>query len=203
LAVKIERALISVSDKTGVAKFAQALAARGAEIISTGGTAQLLVQNGVPVVDVCRYTGQPEIMDGRVKTLHPKIHGGILATRDSGEHCRAMEELGILPIDLVCANLYPFEATMRRFDCTLEEALERIDIGGPAMLRAAAKNHRYVTVACHPSHYDRIVADMDAHGGQTSQKLRAELALEVFKRTSAYDAAVATYLGAHHPELKA
>lgn len=201
--MKIQRALISVSDKTGVAKFAQALAARGAEILSTGGTAQLLVQNGVPVTEVSHYTGQPEILDGRVKTLHPRIHGGVLAVRDNPEHCRAIEELGILPIDLVCANLYPFEATVRRLDCTLEEAVERIDIGGVTMLRAAAKNHRFVTVACHPSHYDRIVADMDAHDGQTSETLRAELALEVFKRTSAYDAAVAKYLAARHPALKA
>jgi phosphoribosylaminoimidazolecarboxamide formyltransferase/IMP cyclohydrolase len=201
--VKIQRALISVSDKTGAAKFAQALAARDVEILSTGGTAELLVQNGVTVTEVCHYTGQPEILDGRVKTLHPKIHAGILAVRDNPEHCRTLEELGILPIDLVCANLYPFEATVRRLDCTLEEAVERIDIGGVTMLRAAAKNHRFVTVACHPSHYDRIVADMDAHDGHTSEKLRAELALDVFKRTTEYDAAVAKYLASQHPALKA
>ncbi|MBN2584230.1 MAG: hypothetical protein JXL80_14300 [Planctomycetes bacterium] len=200
--VKIERALISVSDKTGVVKFAQALAARGVEILSTGGTARLLSQNGVPVVEVGSYTGVPEIMDGRVKTLHPKVHGGLLAVRDNDAHQRAMDELGIQRIDLVCANLYPFEAPVRRLDCTLEEAVEHIDIGGPTMLRSAAKNHRYVTVVCDPSRYDEVIASMDANDGQTAERLRAELALEAFKRTAAYDAAIAKYLAAHHPALR-
>jgi phosphoribosylaminoimidazolecarboxamide formyltransferase/IMP cyclohydrolase len=199
--LKIERALISVSDKTGVVKFAQALAGRGVEIISTGGTAKMLEQAGVHVIEIGAYTGFPEIMDGRVKTLHPKVHGGLLAVRENAEHVAAMEKFGIEKIDLVCVNLYPFEATIARANVTLEEAIENIDIGGPSMLRSAAKNHRYVTVICNPNRYDEVIASMDAHGGQPAESLRAELALEVFERTASYDAAIAQYLAAHHPAV--
>jgi phosphoribosylaminoimidazolecarboxamide formyltransferase/IMP cyclohydrolase len=198
---KIERAIISVSDKAGVLKFAQALAARGVEIISTGGTARMLEQGGVPVVEISQHTGFPEIMDGRVKTLHPKVHGGLLAVRDNAEHVAAMKALGIQKIDLVCVNLYPFEATVARPETTLEEAIENIDIGGPSMLRSAAKNHRFVTVICSPARYDQVIASMDAHDGKVAESLRAELALEVFERTSSYDAAIAKYLAAHHPAI--
>ena len=200
--LQVERALISVSDKTGVVKFAQALAARGVEIISTGGTAKLLEQNGVRVMEISKFTGFPEIMDGRVKTLHPKVHGGLLAVRENAEHVQAMKQLDIQKIDLVCVNLYPFEATVARSECTIEEAIENIDIGGPSMLRSAAKNHRYVTVVCNPARYDEVIASLDAGGGRVAEGLRAELALEVFERTSAYDAAIARYLVAHHPAIK-
>lgn len=200
--MKIQRALVSVSDKTGVVKFCQALVGRGVEIISTGGTCRMLEQSGVPVVEISQYTGFPEIMDGRVKTLHPKVHGGLLAVRTNAEHVKAMEQLDIQPIDLVCVNLYPFEATVSRPDCTLEEAIENIDIGGPSMLRSAAKNHRHVTVVSNPARYDDIIRSMDAGGGQVDDQLRAELALEVFERTSSYDAAIARYIAAHHPGVR-
>ena len=200
--MKIERALVSVSDKAGVVKFCQALAKRGVEIISTGGTSRLLEQSGVPVIEISQFTGFPEIMDGRVKTLHPKVHGGLLGVRDNAEHLKAMQQLDIQRIDLVCVNLYPFESTVSRADCTLEEAIENIDIGGPSMLRSAAKNHRYVTVVCNPSRYDDIIRSMDAGEGQVDDHLRAELALEVFERTSSYDAAIARYIAAHHPGVR-
>ena len=200
--LNVERALISVSDKTGVVKFAQALASRGVEIISTGGTARILEQSGVPVIEISKYTGYPEMMDGRVKTLHPKVHGGLLAVRENPEHVRAMTDNEIQKIDLVCVNLYPFEATVARPNCSLEEAIENIDIGGPSMLRSAAKNHKYVTVVTGPERYDEVIASMDANGGRVGEKLRAELALEVFERTSAYDAAIAKYLVANHPAIE-
>ncbi|MDP6379703.1 MAG: bifunctional phosphoribosylaminoimidazolecarboxamide formyltransferase/IMP cyclohydrolase [Phycisphaerae bacterium] len=199
MAERIQRALVSVSDKTGLVEFASALAEMGVEIISTGGTARLLADGGVNVVSISDYTGFPEIMDGRVKTLHPVVHGGLLAVRDNPEHVRAMEELDIKPIDMVCVNLYPFEQTVAKPDCTLEDAIENIDIGGPSMLRAAAKNHRYVTVVSNPARYGEIIAEMRANGGKVSDKLRAQLAIEVFEKTHQYDGAISSYLSAHHP----
>lgn len=200
--LKVERALISVSDKAGIVKFAQALASRGVEIISTGGTAKLLEQSGVKVIEISQYTGYPEMMDGRVKTLHPKVHGGLLAVRENAEHVKAMKEHDIKRIDMVVVNLYPFESTVARAGCTLEEAVENIDIGGPSMLRSAAKNHKYVAVVSNPTRYDEIIASMDAGGGAVDEKLRAELMLEVFERTAAYDAAIARYMAANHPGVK-
>ncbi|HFE48473.1 MAG TPA: bifunctional phosphoribosylaminoimidazolecarboxamide formyltransferase/IMP cyclohydrolase, partial [Chromatiaceae bacterium] len=190
---KISRALISVSDKTGIAEFAKTLATRGVEILSTGGTARLLADNGIAVTEVGEYTGFPEMMDGRVKTLHPKIHGGILGRRGSDE--AVMAEHGIAPIDLIVVNLYPFEATVAKPDCTLEEAIEHIDIGGPTMLRAAAKNHRDVTVVVDAADYPRVLDDMAANDGATSDTLRFDLAVKTFEHTAAYDGAIANYLG--------
>ena len=200
--LKVERALVSVSDKAGIVKFAQALVSRGVEIISTGGTARLLDQSGVKVIEISQYTGYPEMMDGRVKTLHPKVHGGLLAVRENPAHVKAMTDNDIKKIDLVCVNLYPFEATVARPDCTLEEAIENIDIGGPSMLRSAAKNHKYVTVVSNPDRYDDVIASMDANDGLVADELRAELALEVFERTAGYDAAIAKHLAVHHPDVK-
>ncbi|HHQ42673.1 MAG TPA: bifunctional phosphoribosylaminoimidazolecarboxamide formyltransferase/IMP cyclohydrolase, partial [Chromatiales bacterium] len=191
--VPIRRALISVSDKSGVADFARALAARGVEILSTGGTARLLAEAGVPVTEVSAYTGFPEIMDGRVKTLHPRVHGGILARRDRDDE--ALCEHGIRPIDLVAVNLYPFEATTAREGCTLEEAVEQIDVGGPAMIRAAAKNHAWVTVVVEPSDYARVLEAL-ARAGGTGLVLRRELAARAFAHTARYDGAIAAWLGA-------
>ncbi len=190
---KITRALISVSDKTGIVEFAQALAARGIEILSTGGTARLLADHGIAVTEVGTHTGFPEIMDGRVKTLHPKIHGGILGRRGSDDE--VMAEHGIAPIDLIVVNLYPFETTVARPDCTLEEAIENIDIGGPTMLRAAAKNHRDVTVVVDVADYPRVLEAIAANDGETSNELRLDLAVKAFEHTAAYDGAIANYLG--------
>ncbi|MGZ9272162.1 MAG: bifunctional phosphoribosylaminoimidazolecarboxamide formyltransferase/IMP cyclohydrolase, partial [Candidatus Binatia bacterium] len=161
---KIERALISVSDKQGIVEFSRALAAMGVELVSTGGTAALLRDSNIPVKDVAELTGFPEMMDGRVKTLHPKIHGGILALRDNPEHVAKMKEHGIKPIDLVVVNLYPFEATVAR-GAGFEEVVENIDIGGPSMVRAAAKNHRHVGVVVEPADYDSIISEMRANHG--------------------------------------
>ncbi len=183
-------ALISVSDKTGVVELARALAAREVRILSTGGTARTLGEAGVPVTEVCDHTGFPELMGGRIKTLHPRIHGGILGRRDQdGE---AMAAHGIAPIDLVVVNLYPFEQTVARPDCDLPTAIENIDIGGPAMLRAAAKNHRYVTVVVDPADYAGVVAEIGA--GTVSPATRFRLALKAFEHTARYDAAIAAYL---------
>jgi len=165
-ALPIRRALISVSDKTGIVDFARALVERGVEILSTGGTAKLLASNGVPAIEVADYTGFPEMMDGRLKTLHPKIHGGLLGRR--GEDDAVMIEHGIPPIDLLVANLYPFEATVAKPNCALADAIENIDIGGPAMLRAAAKNHAAVTVVVDAGDYDRLLAEMRANDGAVS-----------------------------------
>jgi phosphoribosylaminoimidazolecarboxamide formyltransferase/IMP cyclohydrolase len=192
--VPIKRALISVTDKEGVAEFAMALSRMGVEIVSTGGTATLLASRGVPVRGIEEVTGFPEIMHGRVKTLHPKVHGGILAVRDMSEHVEAMQQHGIEAIDLVCVNLYAFEQTTARAGCTREEAVENIDIGGPSMIRSAAKNHTWVTVVTRPQDYQRVLDDMGTHGGATTQALRAELAAEAFSLTSRYDAAIAAYL---------
>src|SRR2546426_7348226 len=192
--MKVRRALVSVHDKTGVVEFAGSLAALGVEILSTGGTATLLRKSGVPVRDVSDVTGFPEMLDGRVKTLHPKIHGGILARRDAAADVDALEKHGILPIDLVVVALYPFEATVARSSVTLAEALERIDVGGPAMVRAAAKNHASVGVVTDPSQYPRVLDELRANGGALSEATRARLAQEAFRRTAEYDAAIATYL---------
>ncbi len=198
---KIQRALISVSDKTGIVPFAQALAGMGIEIISTGGTAEMLKKNGITVIDVGDYTGFPEMMDGRVKTLHPKIHGGILALRDDPEHLRTMQAHDIPPIDLVVVNLYPFEKTIQKPDCTLEEAIENIDIGGPTMLRSAAKNYRFVTVVIDPADYAPVLEALKAGGGEIREELRMQLAQKVFAFTARYDSLISTYLDhACHPE---
>jgi len=188
----IRRALISVSDKTGVLDFARALAARDIHILSTGGTAKLLQQAGMAVTEVSGFTGSPEIMDGRVKTLHPKIHGGILARR--GVDDAVMQANGIEPIDLIVVNLYPFEATVAQPGCTLEAAIENIDIGGPTLLRAAAKNHAYVTVVVDAADYPQVLAELTQQGGVT-EATRRDLATKVFEHTARYDGAIANWLG--------
>jgi phosphoribosylaminoimidazolecarboxamide formyltransferase / IMP cyclohydrolase len=190
----VRTALVSVSDKSGLVPFVRALASMGIEIISTGGTASALATAGVPVTPIDAVTGFPEIMDGRVKTLHPKVHGGLLAVRDHPAHREAMSVHGIRPIDLVCVNLYPFEATVARPDCSREDAVENIDIGGPSMLRSAAKNHEYVTVVPSPAFYDRVLQDLRDNAGATTLALRRELARETFAATARYDAAIASYL---------
>jgi phosphoribosylaminoimidazolecarboxamide formyltransferase / IMP cyclohydrolase len=190
----VTRALISVSDKTGIVEFARALHQRGITLLSTGGTARLLADSGLPVSEVAQVTGFPEMLDGRVKTLHPRIHGGLLARRDKPEHMAALAREHIEPIDLLVINLYPFAQTVARADCTLEEAIENIDIGGPAMLRAAAKNWQDVCVVIDPADYARVLAELDA-GGLT-RATRFGLAKKVFAHTAAYDGLVANYLGA-------
>src|SRR5262245_5346740 len=192
---RISRALISVHDKSGAVELATALAALGVEILSTGGTARLLRESGVSVRDVSDVTGFPEMLDGRVKTLHPAIHGGILARRDSPEHMAALQQHGIGPIDLVVAGLYPFEATAARPGVARDEVIEQIDIGGPAMIRAAAKNHAAVAVVTHPSQYGALLDELRRTDGHLAEATRARLAHEAFRRTAAYDAAVAGYLG--------
>jgi phosphoribosylaminoimidazolecarboxamide formyltransferase/IMP cyclohydrolase len=192
--MKIQRALISVSDKTGLVDFARELSAMGVDIISTGGTAALLKKEGVPARDVSDLTGFPEMMDGRVKTLHPKVHGGLLYVRDNPEHEAQAKEHGIVPIDMVVVNLYPFEATIAKPDVTLEEAIENIDIGGPSMLRSAAKNYRSVTVVTDPSDYADVLENMKDNDGATTLKLRERLGIKVFVTTSKYDGAIANYL---------
>ncbi|MBQ8682580.1 MAG: IMP cyclohydrolase [Selenomonadales bacterium] len=189
----IKRALISVSDKSGIVEFARKLQAAGVEIISTGGTMKALRDAGIPVTYVSDVTGFPEIMDGRVKTLNPYIHGGILAIRDNKEHVDAMIQHKIKGIDLVVVNLYPFRETIAKENVTLEEAIENIDIGGPAMIRAAAKNFKYVSVVVNPSHYDEIIEQVQAGKG-VSDKLRMQLAYEAFTHTSEYDACISKYL---------
>jgi phosphoribosylaminoimidazolecarboxamide formyltransferase/IMP cyclohydrolase len=197
--VPIRRALISVSDKTDLVPFARALAARGVEIVTTGGTARALAEAGIPVVHIEKVTGFPEIMGGRVKTLHPSVHGGLLGLRDNPEHQAAMQKHGITPIDLVCINLYPFERAVSTPGLPEHEAIEQIDIGGPSMIRSAAKNFEWVTVVTAPRQYDRVVSDMEAGGGATGRSLRADLAVAAFGRTSEYDAAIASYLGKTSP----
>jgi len=191
--VVIRRALLSVSDKTGIVDLAQALAARGVEILSTGGTAKLLAGAGIAVIEVSDYTGFPEMMDGRVKTLHPKVHGGILARRGIDDEVMATH--GIEPIDMVVVNLYPFEQTVAKPDCSLEDAIENIDIGGPTMVRAAAKNHRFVNIVVNAGDYDRILAEMQANGGATSLETRFDLAVRAYEHTAAYDGAIANHFG--------
>ena len=190
---KIQRALVSVSDKSGVVDFARALAALGIQLISTGGTAQLLAKEGVAVTEVSAHTGFPEMLDGRVKTLHPKIHGGLLARRDDAAHMGALRGAGIATIDLLVVNLYPFQATVADPDCRFEDAVENIDIGGPAMLRAAAKNHASVAVVVDPADYQRVLGEIHS-SGKVSDVTRFELARKVFAHTAAYDGAIANYL---------
>jgi phosphoribosylaminoimidazolecarboxamide formyltransferase / IMP cyclohydrolase len=191
---KIQRALISVSDKTGIVDFARSLKEFGVEIISTGGTARALRAAGIDVTDVSDVTGFPEMMDGRVKTLHPKIHGAVLCVRENREHQEAMSAHGIEPIDLVVINLYPFEQTIAREDVTVEEAIEQIDIGGPAMIRSAAKNHRDVAIVVSPDDYDAVLQQMQTDGGCLTAGMREELASSAFLRTAAYDSAVSNFL---------
>ena len=187
-----KRALLSVSDKTGLVDFAKALVGLGVELLSTGGTAKLLRDAGLPVKDVSDYTGFPEMMDGRVKTLHPKVHGGLLGRRGTDD--KVMAEHGILPIDILVVNLYPFESTVAKPGCTFEDAIENIDVGGPAMLRGAAKNHAAVAVVVDSADYGRVLDEMRAQGGAVGDALRAELAATAFAHTAAYDGAISNYL---------
>ncbi len=190
---KIERALISVSDKTGLLDFAQGLVAAGVEIYASGGSRKHLEGAGIPVREVAAYTGFPEMMDGRIKTLHPKIHGGILCRRDRPDDMAAIAAQGIVPFDLVVVNLYPFKETVARPNVTVEEAIENIDIGGPTLIRGAAKNHEFVTVVCYPKHYQQVLDEMRANGGATTLNSRRSLAGTAFQYTALYDAAIAGY----------
>jgi phosphoribosylaminoimidazolecarboxamide formyltransferase/IMP cyclohydrolase len=192
----LRRALLSVHDKTGLVDFAKALAARGVALVSTGGTAKALRAAGLQVKDVSDVTGFPEMLDGRVKTLHPRIHGGLLGLRDDPGHVATMAEHGIEPIDLVVVSLYPFEATVKRQGVTLEEAIEQVDIGGPSMIRSAAKNHRSVGVVTDPAQYPAVLDDLATNGGALSENLKASLARAAFARTAAYDAAIHSFLSA-------
>jgi len=195
--VKIKRALISVSDKTGVLELAQELHKFGVEILSTGGTAKLFRENSIPVKEVSEHTGFPEMLDGRVKTLHPKIHGGLLALRENTEHMATVKEHAIGLIDMVVVNLYPFEKTTRKPNVSIAEAIENIDIGGPSMLRSAAKNHQSVAVICNPDRYLQVIEELRRNKGALSEGLLRELGVEVFERTSKYDAAIFDYLKQH------
>ena len=191
---KIERAIISVTDKSGVVDFAKDLSKFGVKILSTGGTAKALRDGGVSVMDISEYTGFPEMMDGRIKTLHPKVHGGLLGVRDNPEHVSMMNEHGIESIDLIVVNLYQFEKAVSKEGVTLEEAIENIDIGGPAMLRSSAKNFKDVTVIVDPPDYDLVLKEMEELGGSTSLKTRFSLAKKVFQLTHKYDGAISRYL---------
>ena len=198
--IPIRRALISVSDKTGIVEFAQALDAMNIEILSTGGTYRLLLENGVNVLEVADYTGFPEMMDGRVKTLHPKVHGGILGRRGTDD--AIMKEHAIRPIDMVVVNLYPFEQTIAKPNCDLSDAIENIDIGGPTMVRAAAKNHADVAIVVNADAYSEILSDMRANSNGLTQTRRFDLAVSAFEHTAAYDGAIANYLGTRLPAVK-
>lgn len=191
---KIVRALLSLSDKTGLLELVLFLHSLGVELISTGGTAKAIRDHGIPVIDISTYTGFPEMLDGRVKTLHPKVHGGLLFIRGNASHEAVADEYGIRPIDLVVVNLYPFEQTVAKLDVTLHDAIENIDIGGPSMLRSAAKNHDSVTVVVDPADYGEVQACIKANDGATTLELRRRLAAKVFRRTSRYDGAIADYL---------
>src|SRR5262245_6256308 len=193
---EVRRALLSVSDKRGLVELARGLSELGVELLSTGGTAKLLAGAGLRVRQVSDYTGFPEMLDGRVKTLHPKIHGGLLGRRDVPEHVAAMREHGIQPIDLVVVNLYPFTDTVARPETTLDEAIEQIDIGGPSMLRSAAKNHAHVTVIVDPADYEQVRDELQANSGSVSAATNRRLAQKVFHTTAVYDGAIADYLGA-------
>jgi phosphoribosylaminoimidazolecarboxamide formyltransferase/IMP cyclohydrolase len=190
---KISTALISVTDKSGIVEFARSLEKLGVEILSTGGTARALRDGGVTVLDVSDYTGFPEMMDGRVKTLHPKVHGGLLGRRDNQQDLQMMERHGIKSIDLVIVNLYQFELTVAKQGCTLEEAVENIDIGGPSMIRSSAKNFKDVTVITDPSDYSRVLAEISEYG-ETTLQTRFELARKVYNLTAHYDRAISEYL---------
>src|ERR1700755_56976 len=189
---RVSRALLSVSDKTGLIHFANALAARGVELVSTGGTARAIAAAGLKVSDVSDLTGFPEMMDGRVKTLHPKVHGGLLAIRDNAEHARAMKDHGIAAIDLLVVNLYPFEAPVQK-GAGFEDCIENIDIGGPAMIRGAAKNHDDVAVVIEPADYQAVLDELAANKGATTLTLRRRLAAKAYARTAAYDAAISNW----------
>ena len=191
--ISIERALLSVSDKSGIVEFARRLADKGVEILSTGGTSKTLHDNAVPVLSIDAYTGHPEIMDGRVKTLHPKVHGGILAIRDNPLHQEQMKSHNIKSIDLVVVNLYPFRQTIARSDVTIEEAIENIDIGGPTMVRSAAKNHAWVAVVVDPADYGLVIEELSATNA-ISAATRKKLAMKAFQHTAEYDAAIVRYL---------
>ena len=190
--IKIRRALLSVSDKKGLVEFARALHGHGVALVSTGGTSAALKAAGLPVVDVAELTGSPEMMDGRVKTLHPKVHGGLLAIRGNAEHDKAARDHGIAPIDLLVVNLYPFEATVAK-GAAYDDCVENIDVGGPAMIRGAAKNHDSVTVVVEPDDYARVLSEMSAHSGATTLALRRDLAAKAYARTAAYDAAISNW----------
>src|SRR4051794_23000038 len=189
---RVTRALLSVSDKTGVIEFATALAGHGVELVSTGGTATAIAAAGLKVTDVSELTGFPEMMDGRVKTLHPKVHGGLLAIRHNAQHAQSMQQHGIPPIDLLVVNLYPFEATVDK-GAGFEECIENIDIGGPAMIRAAAKNHDDVAVVVEPEDYQALLDELAANAGATNLPLRRRLAGKAYARTAAYDAAISNW----------
>jgi phosphoribosylaminoimidazolecarboxamide formyltransferase/IMP cyclohydrolase len=191
---KIKTALISLSDKDGIIPFARFLSQNGVQIISTGGTAKLLKENGISVKDISDHTGFPEIMDGRVKTLHPKVHGGLLAVRSNKNHMDTLANHSIQPIDMVVVNLYPFEKTIANPDVTMEEAIENIDIGGPSMLRSAAKNYASVTVITDPDDYTRIEREMEENSMSVSVETNKELACKVFKKTSAYDSTIYNFI---------
>ncbi len=192
--IKIRRALMSVTDKTGLVEFARGLKSFDVQILSTGGTAGLLRQNDIRIMEVSDFTGFPEMLDGRVKTLHPKIHGGILGIRENPDHVKTMSEHGIEPIDMVVVNLYAFAKTVQKTGCTLEEAIENIDIGGPAMIRAAAKNSRYVAVVTDPGDYTAIIDEMQKSQGHLSRKTSLELACKAFCLTHQYDGNICDYL---------
>lgn len=200
LSAPVTQALLSVSDKTGVVDFARRLAARGIALLSTGGTAQVLAGAGLPVTEVGSYTGFPEMLDGRVKTLHPRVHGGILARRDLPAHMHALADHGIPTIDLVVVNLYPFRETVAKTDCTLDEAIENIDIGGPSLLRAAAKNWPHVGVVVDPHDYSRVLDELEASGGRLTEATRFALMRKAFAHTAAYDGAIANWLTMRGPD---
>lgn len=191
---QIKRVLISLSDKSGIGEFAKELNSFGVQFLSTGGTAAMLRDSGLAVTDVSEYTGFPEMLDGRVKTLHPRVHGGLLGVRKNPEHVATMKKHGIEPIDMIVVNLYPFKQTIARPGCTLEDAVENIDIGGPAMLRSAAKNFESVTVVTDPADYPAIIAEMKHTGGSVTRATNMRLAVKVYQTTSAYDGMIAEYL---------
>lgn len=199
--IPIKTALLSVSDKTDLVPFARRLiSCCGTTIVSTGGTARALRDAGIDVTPVEAITGFPEMMDGRVKTLHPKIHGGLLALRDKPEHAKSLAEHQITPIDLVCVNLYPFEKTVAEEDVSDADAIEQIDIGGPSMVRSAAKNHSYVTIVTDPSQYDTVANDIEYYEGSTTLNLRRSLAAAAFTRTAEYDTAISTWMKSRFSE---
>ncbi len=191
---KIERAIISVTDKAGIVDFARSLSKFGVDILSTGGTAKALREGGVTVTDISDYTGFPEMMDGRVKTLHPKVHGGLLGLRENPEHVKMMKKYGIMPIDMVVVNLYQFEKTVAKQGVSLDQAIENIDIGGPSMLRSSAKNFKYVTVIVDPGDYKVVLREMEETDGETKLETRLRLAEKVFRLTHEYDGAIMRYL---------
>lgn len=195
-AVQVKRALISTSDRSGLIEFAGGLQELGVELVSTGGTGRAMREAGLQVTDVADVTGFPEIMDGRVKTLHPKVHGGLLGVRDNADHMATLAEHGIAPFELVCVNLYPFEAAIAKPGCSLADAVENIDIGGPTMLRSSAKNHRSIYVVSSPAQYPETIERLRADGGNIDPTYGMRLAVEVYRLTSRYDAAITAYLAA-------